>query len=215
MDTTPILIVEDRSEIARRLADQVNAVDGWQVCDCVGTLDQAIDKLYTHRPRLVLVDLGLPDGSGIDLIKAAKQADWLCETLVISIFGDEKRVVDAIAAGASGYLLKGASGTDFTGDMQAVLDGGSPISPQIARHLLSLVKQSAPNSETTVLANALTQREVEILTMISHGYKRREIAEKLGITAGTVGIHINNIYKKLEVNSNIDAVAQAARAGLL
>ncbi len=215
MDTTSILIVEDRSEIARRLADQVNAVDGWHVCDCVSTLDQALDKLYAYRPRLVLVDLGLPDGSGIELIKAAKQADWLCETLVISIFGDEKRVVNAIAAGASGYLLKGAPGTDFTSDMQAVLDGGSPISPQIARHLLRMVKLSAPVSETTVLAKALTPREMEILTMISHGYKRREIADKLGIMPGTVGIHVNNIYKKLEVNSNIDAVAQAARAGLL
>lgn len=215
MDIIQILVVEDRIEIARRLSDQVNAVKGWQVCACVGTLDQAIDQLFVHRPRLVLVDLGLPDGSGIEVIKAAKQADWLCETLVISIFGDERRVVDAIAAGASGYLLKGAPSVDFTNDVQAVLDGGSPISPQIARHLLSMVKLNPPEAETAVLANELTPREIEILTMVSHGYKRREIADKLSIATGTVGIHINNIYKKLEVKSNIDAVAQALRAGLL
>lgn len=215
MEQIEILIVEDRAEIARRLGEQVRSVPNWSVCGMVGTLDQAINALFHHKPRLVLVDLGLPDGSGIELIQSVKEADWPCEALVISIFGDEKRVVDAIAAGASGYLLKGSSIADFTREIQATLDGGSPISPQIARHLLTLVKSQPKAIAQTNLKSDLTPREIEVLTMVAHGFKRREIGEKLFIATGTVSNHISNIYKKLEVSSNIDAVSQATRAGLI
>lgn len=209
-----VLIVEDRIDIARRLQRVVDSTSGIALAGTAHTLSEGFEQLYAVKPRLVLIDIGLPDGSGIDLIKEVARAEWTCDALVISIFGDETRVIEAIQAGAKGYVLKGQEMEKVSEDIMAVLDGGSPISPTIARQLLNVLKDSAP-AHVSADSNVLTQRETEILKAVSRGYKRREIAEQLGISAGTVGNHITNIYRKLEVSSNMEAVAQAARIGVL
>lgn len=209
-----VLIVEDKPDIARRLRKVVKTTSGITLADCAGTLEQGLGMLYALKPRLVLIDIGLPDGTGIDIIRAVAQADWRVDALVISIFGDERRVISAIQAGAKGYVLKGEDIDKVGEDILSVLDGGSPISPSIARHLLTVLKDA--NLEPTAPAESvLTERETEILKAVARGYKRREIAEQLGITAGTVGNHITSIYRKLEVSSNMEAVAHAARIGVL
>lgn len=170
--------------------------------------------LAKHRPRVVLTDLGLPDGNGLEVVKAAAAANWECDCLVISVFGDEARILASIRAGAKGYILKNSPDENIPRDTLSVINGGSPISPKIARHLIA---QLAP--QQTIGAQEpqveLTPRELEILTAISKGYKRHEIAGSLGIAVGTVGNHINNIYKKLEVNSGIEAVSEANTLGIL
>lgn len=208
-----ILIVEDRAEIATRLSDAVAQSDELQVAGTASTLGQGLELLIELRPRVVLVDLGLPDGSGVEIIRAIAQADWDCDALVISIFGDESRVIEAIQAGAKGYVLKSGGLTGVSADILSLIDGGSPISPAIARHLLTLLK-SQGTSETEK-GFELTSREVEILRAVAQGYKRKEIGEKLDISTGTVGNHINSIYRKLNVGSNIQAVVQATKMGLL
>ncbi len=209
-----VLIVEDRADIARRLKRAVDATGGITLVGCAETLSGGLDLLYELKPRLVLIDIGLPDGSGVELIRAAAKADWPCDSLVISIFGDETRVIEAIQAGAKGYVLKGQDLEKVGEDILAVLDGGSPISPTIARQLLTVLKDTTP-VPSPCEDNVLTGRETEILKAVARGYKRREIAEQLGISAGTVGNHITNIYRKLEVTSNMEAVAHAARLGVL
>lgn len=215
-----VLIVEDRGEIAARLSDAVIKSDGFEMIGVATTLERGLDLLFAQKPRIVLIDLGLPDGSGIELIRAisgyANESDqWICDALVISIFGDESRVVQAIQAGAKGYILKGGGLKTICDDIQSVIDGGSPMSPQIARHLLDMVKH-VPNSANTDDPHIeLTARETEILRAVAKGYKRREIGEKLGISAGTVGNHIHNIYRKLNVGSNMEAVALASKIGVL
>lgn len=209
----PILIVEDRAEIATRLSDAVAQNDKLEVVGTASTLAHGLKMLFYLRPRVVLVDLGLPDGSGVDVIRAVSEVDWECDALVISIFGDEARVVEAIQAGAKGYMLKSGGLTNVSADILAVIAGGSPISPAIARHLLTLLKrQSTSDAEPNF---ELTNREVEILRAVAQGYKRREIGVQLDISTGTVGNHINNIYRKLNVGSNIQAVVQATKMGLL
>lgn len=209
-----ILIVEDRADIARRLREVVDRTSGIMLVGEAASLSAGLNLLYNLQPRIVLVDIGLPDGSGIELIRAAAEAKWRCDALVISIFGDEARVISAIQAGAKGYVLKGQDITKVGEDILSVLEGGSPISPSIARHLLAMLKDANPTAHEDA-DSILTDRETEILKAVSRGYKRREIAEQLGISAGTVGNHITNIYRKLEVSSNMEAVAQAARIGVL
>lgn len=209
-----VLIVEDRPDISQRLARVVDQTSGITLAGTAGTLGQGLESFFVLKPRLVLVDIGLPDGSGIDLVQAASAAKWRCDALVISIFGDEERVITAIQAGAKGYILKGQKFDQVGEDILSVLDGGSPISPSIARHLLAVLKDTAPEPQSPC-DSILTQRETEILKAVARGYKRREIGEQLGISTGTVGNHITNIYRKLEVSSNMEAVAQAARIGVL
>lgn len=209
----PILIVEDRAEIATRLADAVAKNNHLTVVGSASMLAQGMHLLHELKPRVVLIDLGLPDGSGVEIIHAAAQANWDCDALVISIFGDEARVVEAIQAGAKGYVLKSGGLQNIGEDILAVINGGSPISPSIARHLLKLLTQQV--SSETNMGFELTNREIEILRSVSQGYKRKEIGEKLNISTGTVSNHISSIYRKLNVGSNIQAVMQATKLGLL
>ena len=210
-----VLIVEDKIHTCIRLKDTIETCDALSVCAISHTLDAGLNALFDHKPRLVLTDLGLPDGSGFEIIDAVRQADWICESLVISVFGDETRVIKAIRKGAKGYILKNSDERSISEDILTVLHGGCPISPQIARHLLSLVNNLSVENEPDNEQINLTARESEILREVSRGYKRSEIGQNLGISTGTVGIHINNIYKKLEVNSNIEAVTLATKMGLL
>ncbi len=210
-----VIIIEDKTEIMTRLEHAVNKTEGLRVVATATHLQDGINLIYEHRPRVVLIDLGLPDGSGIDAIAAARQADWAIDTLVISIFGDEARVVEAIRAGAKGYILKGGALDTVGEDIHAIIKGGSPISPSIARHLLGIVSREYRSTENDRDDCPLSEREMEILHAVSRGYKRREIAEKLSISEGTVGNHINSIYRKLGVGSSLQAVATATRMGLL
>jgi len=208
----PVLIIEDRADIAVRLVEAVAAMDGIKLAGHATTLDQGLNMLFDLKPRVVLVDIGLPDGSGIEAVRACASAGWLVDAMVVSIFGDEARVVEAIQAGAKGYILKGGRLEQIGADILTVLEGGSPISPSIARHLLAIVKEGTVTSAET---SSLTKRETEILRAVARGYKRHEIADQLGISAGTVGNHITNTYRKLKVGSNMEAVARASKIGVL
>jgi DNA-binding NarL/FixJ family response regulator len=215
IDKYSVLIVEDKAEIASRINSAVGQTNELEVCGIAGDVDTGLKFLFELKPRIVLVDLGLPDGSGVEVINAISKSDWKCDALVISIFGDEARVIEALQAGARGYLLKSGSLQSIGDDVKSVIEGGSPISPQIARHLLEMVRMSGVSQDKDAVVIELTARETEILNAVAKGYKRREIGDKLGISTGTVGNHINNIYQKLNVGSNTEAVAQATRMGIL
>jgi DNA-binding NarL/FixJ family response regulator len=216
-----VLIIEDRPDIATRLKTAVAAHASLVVGDVCWTLDHGLQRLFDLKPRVVLVDLGLPDGSGIEAIKAVAAAEWEVDALVISVFGDEARVVEAIQAGARGYILKGGDLGQVGDDIQTLIDGGSPISPAIARHVLNLLSDHVgltsglTSGMATGRVETLTPRETEILRAIARGYKRREIGDQLGISGGTVGNHITQIYRKLKVSSNTEAVVQAAKNGMI
>lgn len=214
MEAYPTLIVEDRPETMWRLHKAVSAADELFVVGTANTLHEGIQKFDALRPRVVLVDIGLPDGSGIDLVAHVAKADWQADAMVISIFGDEDRVLNAIRAGASGYILKGSDLDQVGTDIMAMINGGSPISPAIARHVLNQLT-AAETEDVLESHTRLTLREAEILKAVALGYKRREIGERLGISEGTVGNHITRIYRKLNVTSNTEAVAQAARNGMI
>lgn len=215
MSLEPIRIglVEDdphvRDGIGRALAD----VPGWRLHALADSLAGA-ERLPFAELSLLLLDIGLPDGSSLRLLPRLPTA---LPVLVISALGDEATVVTAIERGAAGYLLKEAHPRELIASIQAVLDGGAPISPGVAAHLLRRMRQPrAPVAEPRVAAlDQLTAREAEVLRVLTRGYSYEETAELLEISRHTVGQHIKQIYAKLAVNSRSQAVFQALQAGWL
>lgn len=214
-NATSVLIVEDDPVARSRLTEAVGSHPQLHVAATAGNLADALIAFDTHLPRVVLTDLGLPDGSGLDLIRKVHEAGTNAESMVLSVFGDERHVVAALKAGAKGYLLKDSPFETIATNILLLIEGGSPINPKVARFLLGQFNQwekEEPVQDKTV---TLSEREREILGLISKGYKRAEIAGLLAISSNTVGTHIKRIYEKLSVHSNIEAAQEAAYLGLL
>lgn len=211
-----VLLLEDDPATRERLAGIVAAGPGLALAATFGDLKSALAWLASHEPpQVLLVDLQLPDGSGIDLIRAARRLAPLAESMVISVFGDEAHVVGAIEAGATGYLLKDASGDEIAMAITRLLAGESPISSAIARHLLRRFRAVPGAAPAPPVASPLTPREAEVLQLIAKGLSYQRIAQTLGMSPHTVTSHIKQIYRKLAVNSRGEAVFEAQQLGLL
>lgn len=212
-----VAIVEDDFETRVRLAAAVEAQEGMRLSGCFATGNAALSGLDAAAPDVLLVDIGLPDISGIEIIRTVAARMPQCDVLVISMFGDEANVMAALEAGGRGYLLKGSLSDDLAGDIRDLRAGGSPLSPIIARQLLR--KLQGDRNRPTVVANedavTLSRRETEILNAISRGFSYSEVAEMLGIASATVHAHLKRIYGKLAVHSKTEAVYEAGRLGLL
>jgi DNA-binding NarL/FixJ family response regulator len=213
-----ILIVEDdaafRTMCRAAIEDDVS-LELVASCSCVR---QAMVAISRASIDVALVDLGLPDGSGIDVIKAIRCQQPRCDVMVISVFQDEEVVLRAIEAGAAGYLLKDSAPSEIVASIRAMRAGGAPINPMIARLLLDRIRPPDAMPQTTrrpARALALSEREIEILRIVAKGLSLVEIAELLGISVNTVKTHVKRIYYKLAVNSRTEAVFEAHCMGLL
>ena len=224
---SPSLVVEDDPAMRERLGRVLSMLgcDEPQIAwaDSVAT---AKKMLEAQRFGVALVDIGLPDGSGVELI------DWMQAThpkvpaVVISAWRTEEIIFAALRAGAIGYLLKERDDLELSIALRSIEQGGAPIDPAIARHILGWLaaQQSSPSAVLAAdapvpppapLAVALTPRERKILELVSQGLSNRDMAESLSISRLTVECHTKNIYRKLAVNSRTEAVYQARRHGLL
>ncbi len=210
-----VLLVEDNIPTLNRLAAIIEGHDRLRLLKACENLSQGKEILKSDRPDVLLTDLGLPDGHGIDLIRAARAKDQHIEIMVISVFGDEQNVVNAIEAGATGYLLKDGDSEYIVDSILDLISGGSPISPSIARHLLKRFKTAKPVRASDQTAPSLTKREMEVLKAVAKGLTYIEIADLLGMSPNTVTSHIKNIYRKLEVRSRSEAVFEAVQLGLI
>ncbi len=210
-----IAIVEDDPILMAMLRETVSNVPGFNVIGTAGTLAGARQLLESDPPNILLLDLGLPDGSGLELLAERRErpAD-ATKVIVISVFGDVRNVVRAIEDGANGYLLKDATPTDLTNAIRIVLDGGAPLSPAIASHILQRL-QSAPRRPATRPAAVLTPREVQVLELLAAGKPFKEVASAFQISLHTVADHVQAIYRKLSVNSRGEAVFKALQSGLI
>jgi DNA-binding NarL/FixJ family response regulator len=164
---------------------------------------------------IVIVDLGLPDGDGAELIAELRDTSPTTAALVTTVFGDEAHVIRAVEAGARGYLLKDTTPEEFVRALRMVHEGGAPLSPQIARHLLKRFAPLLPQGKARSDAERLTAREIDILTRISQGFSAAETAQATGISPHTVTSHIKNIYSKLSVRNRMEAVNRARQQGLI
>lgn len=212
---TRVVIVEDDEQIRHSLAELLSEDAGLELCASVEGYHSGASALLTEKPDVLLVDLGLPDGSGIDLIRLIETHDLTTQAIVISGFHDEHHVFKALEAGAKGYVLKHDAGGKIIEGIQLLLDGGAPISPVIARLMLQRFQSSVNADKPTVeIETPLTERQIKILTLVNQGYSSKEIAAKLNISYHTVTTHVKNIYRKLEVNNRMSALKRAQGLGL-
>lgn len=201
-------------------ADSVQRCAELRLLASVGTVAQARAWLddTSVQVDVLLTDLGLPDGRGLDLIGHARRRHPECEVMVISMFGDEDNVLASIEAGALGYIHKDATPDDIALAILALKAGGSPISPMIARRMLSNFSLRPPKQAPDIQGagkNALSVREREVLELIARGFSYAEIARLKSLTIHTVQSHVKNLYTKLAVHSKSEAVYEATRMGWL
>ncbi len=219
---SPVLLLEDTPSMQERLLKIMlelgYATDAIHVA---GTLADARQLVAAQRFALALVDLGLPDGSGIDFIAELRQRDPSLSILVISAWSTHETILRALHAGATGYLLKERDDLEVMLSIRSVLRGGAPIDPFIARYILAELPQAkddaadAPPPPQVQAPSVLTRREAQILALVSDGKSNRDIAEHLLISRYTVECHITHIYRKLEVSSRTKAINEGRLRGLL
>lgn len=216
---TSVSIIEDDKATIKRLTKILTASQAFSLGFSCSTLEQSKQHLISNPCDILLLDIGLPDGNGIDLIHFIRAKNLKTQVIILSIFADEKHIINAISAGAIGYLLKDEEHQSILASLTQVVQGGSPVSPSIARHLLKHFHSPNINGHTPLdnqhKTHLLTNREVEILQEVSKGFTCKEISEIECLSYHTVATHIRNIYKKLSVNSKAEALFEAYQMGLL
>jgi len=211
-----ILIVEDDEETREYFAASLEADESVRRVDRAATLEAGLSVLAQEAPDVMLVDLGLPDGSGIDLIRRAREQSPDTLSMVITVFGDEASIVRALEAGARGYLHKSEGPDDLRRSVAQLIGGGAPISPGIASHLLKRFSEAPEPAKSTAKEGAgLTRREREVLQLIVRGCTYQEVADELSISRHTATSHIRHIYRKLQVRSRSEAVYEALSLGIV
>jgi DNA-binding NarL/FixJ family response regulator len=213
---TGVLVVEDDPEFLRRFAEAVMADRGLRLLAAVTTGAAAIALLTPPGPDVMLIDLGLPDIGGVEVIRHAARHCPGCDVLVVTMFGDDGHVLASIEAGATGYLLKDAASDRIAISIHEVRAGGSPISPSIARRVLARFRIAPAAPPPVAAADApLSEREAEILRLVAKGLSFETVGEALGISPHTVVAHVKKIYRKLAVHSRGEAVYEASQMGIL
>ena len=216
-----VALVEDDIDFQQVLRNNINNASDMMLVSVASTRAQGLKALNDEPADVLLVDLGLPDGSGIDVIRAA-HARWpSCGIMVSTAFGDEMHVMQSLEAGAAGYLLKDSAEQSMVAEIRNIHQGGSPISPLIARQILMrfwepekpiLVTAQHSSRKSRVILSA---REQEVLEFITKGFTSDEIAGLMAVSRHTILTFVRRIYRKLEVNSKTEAIYEARNQGLL
>lgn len=217
MTMISVALVEDDARTRERIVRVLHAEPSLRLDLAAGTAMALLDWLREHPVDVVLVDLGLPDRSGIEVIAACRRLQPHCSVMVLTLFGDEINMLQAFEAGAAGYLLKDGTEEALASHVRALHGGGSPMSPLVARQLLARWQagwRQTPEPKPPP-AEALSPRESEVLDYIARGFTYAEIGQQLHLSITTVQTHVRSIYGKLGVHSKTEAVFEARQAGLL
>jgi DNA-binding NarL/FixJ family response regulator len=218
-----VAIVEDDVRCSRAFMAALSQADDMQWVGTAVDVHDGRHLLDRTRPDVLLVDLGLPGGSGIDVIRHARCHLPACEVMVVTVFGDEAHVVASIEAGATGYLLKDADAAVLVAQIRTLCAGGSPISPMIARRLLTRLAPAgdpapeapAPAASTRLVPPLLSAQETEVLRLVARGFSHDEVARVMGVAHHTVQTYVKRAYRKLQVHSKTEAVYEARAHGWL
>ena len=213
-----VFVVEDQTRI---LKNQLRLLESHQDILIVGTAlsgEAALEEMPRVNPDVFLLDLGLPRMSGIDVTRQVKARWPQVEILIFTIFDEEDKVLEAVKAGASGYLLKGTPADKIIEAIKEVHAGGTVIQPSLARRLLRHFRvepDPASSPPETPEPNPLSNREMELLQLIAKGVSNSEAARLLNLSKGTIRTHLEHIYRKLEVTNRVEAVTAGIRKGLI
>ncbi len=206
-----ILLIEDFEEIRNWLAGLLREAFGEVTIVEAATVAQAYANLEAHTFDLIVMDLNLPDGTGVDILHRIKMQGLTAHCIVATAYDDDAHLLPALHAGADGYLLKDQPGEQLIRDLNGIMNGSPPLSPPIARRIMRLAKQEPP----TPLLIPISPREEEVLTYIAKGLSRVEIAQVLGVSTHTIATHVGSIYNKLDISSRAEATVEAIRRGLI
>jgi DNA-binding NarL/FixJ family response regulator len=203
-----VSIVEDNDQLRATLARLITKAEGFQCVSQYGSAETALEGLPKDRPEVVLMDINLPGMNGVECVRRLKQSAPEIASVMLTAYEDTENIFNALAAGATGYLLKRAPRAELLDAIREVHRGGSPMTTHIARKVVQSF-QREPVSEQT--GDALSAREQEVLDFLSQGFLYKEIAEKMGISYETVHTYIRRIYEKLQVRTRTEAVAKFLR----
>lgn len=205
-----IAIAEDISRLAEVLKSKIELIPEFKVCLMANSGKALIQELHkNHNVDVILMDINMPEIDGVEATRLVCQRWPHIKVLISSVYDDEEHIFEAILAGATGYLLKDERPEEVHRAIYQILEGGVPMSPLIARKSLALIKRGPKQKEPNSLDYSLTNREEEILEHLSQGLSYEQIATNLFISHGTVRKHVENIYRKLQVNNKVDAIRKA------
>ncbi|MBN1782660.1 response regulator transcription factor [bacterium] len=207
-----VSIVEDNDAIRNGLAMLINATADMECISTYTDCETCIGDLPDHGPDVILMDIGLPGMSGIEGVREIKKDFPDIHILMLTVYEENDKIFDALCAGATGYLVKKTPAEQLIQAIQDVVHGGSPMSSHIARKVVAFFQKQPPKA---MEEHHLSSREMDILTSLANGNSYKLIADDLTISIDTVRFHIRNIYKKLQVNSQTEAISKAFRDGLI
>ena len=214
MNMNHILLLEDLPEIRAWLKALVMQVfPGARLTECSRVQD-ALTQVSTLRFDLALIDLGLPDGSGTDVVAKLRDVQPEAQSVVVTIHDDDEHLFPALQAGAYGYILKEQSRELITEQLQRISQGEPPLSPSIARKVIKYFANQSTPTANAMPAVSLTERESEVLLRVAKGYTLPEIGVQLSLSRHTIADYVKQIYRKLNVSSRAEVALEAQRLGL-
>ncbi|TAL03789.1 MAG: response regulator transcription factor [Verrucomicrobia bacterium] len=203
-----VSIVEDQEPLRATLARMLNRAEGFECVSQYGSAEEALKDLPKVKPEVVLMDINLPGINGVECVRQLKQLLPAVQVMMLTVYEDTENIFNALAAGASGYMLKRTPRAELLEAIREVHRGGSPMTTHIARMVVQSFLKPVTKPETTA---ELSPREKEVLDCLAQGLMYKEIAEKIGVTYETVHTYIRRIYEKLQVRTRTEAVAKFLR----
>lgn len=203
-----VSIVEDNDQLRATLARVLGRAEGFRSLSQYPSAEEALKALPQENPDVVLMDINLPGINGVECVRQLKQLAPGIQVIMLTVYEDTEHIFDALAAGATGYLLKRTPRAELLDAIREVQAGGSPMTAHIARKVVQSFARTGPSTQP---AQVLSPREQEVLDCLSRGFLYKEIADKLGISYETVHTHIRRIYEKLQVRTRTEAVARFLR----
>jgi DNA-binding NarL/FixJ family response regulator len=207
-----VAVIEDQRDIREGLATMIKFTEGYRCTGAYRSMEEALEKIRTDVPDVVLVDIGLPGMNGIEGIWLLKERYRGMLVLMLTVYDDDEYVFDALCAGASGYLLKKTPPARLIESLREAMDGGAPMSPQVAHRVIRLFREIRPPDRADY---HLTPHETRLLKLLVDGHNYKTAAVEVGVSVTTVAFHMRNIYDKLQVHSKSEAVAKALRNRLV
>ncbi|MCC6742324.1 MAG: response regulator transcription factor [Acidobacteria bacterium] len=207
-----VAIVEDRREICEGLAYLIDASPGFRCSGVYPSMEDALKRIPSDVPDVALVDIGLPGMSGIEGIRILKERYPDVLTIVLTIYDDAAKIFEAMCAGACGYLLKKTPPARLVECLREAMEGGSPMTPEVARKVITLFREFRPPERAEY---RLTPQEMLLLKLLVEGHSYKTAASEMGVSTPTIAFHTRNIYTKLQVHSKSEAVAKALREHII
>ena len=201
-------IIEDQPKIREGLRSLIDGTDGYHCVGAFGSMEEALAKVAHELPDVLLVDIGLPGMSGIEGTRRLKDRHPALSVLMLTVYDDDRRIFDAMCAGACGYLLKKTPPARLLESLKEVVGGGAPMSPEVARRVVALFREIHPPEQADY---QLTPHEIRILALLVEGHNYKTAADELGVSINTIRFHMRSIYDKLQVHSKSEAVSKALR----